>query len=74
MNQKKKISGAIETAEAVGVRVDWLVDQAKAGLIPCVPIGKRHYLFNIPAVEECLAQRAAAPVTPKASPEVAGAR
>ncbi len=37
---------------------DWLYQEALAGRIPCLRIGRKLF-FNVAAVERCLAERAA---------------
>jgi hypothetical protein len=46
-------------AKHFGVTATWLKAEADAGRVPCLRAGKR-YLFNTPAVEAVLFERAAA--------------
>ena len=46
------------TARRLGVTQQWLRQQADAGTIPCLRAGNR-YLFNLEAVQDSLAAKAA---------------
>ncbi|MFO0933089.1 MAG: hypothetical protein U1E39_10315 [Planctomycetota bacterium] len=48
------------TARAVGVPASWLAEEAKAGRIPCLQIGRRR-LFNVVAVRRAVLERAGEP-------------
>ena len=37
----------------------WLIAEANAGRLPAIPCGASNYMFNVKAVEKCLAERAA---------------
>ena len=52
-------------AQRLNLPVRWLRDEAAAGRIPCLRIG-RAFRFNPDAVERALAERAAVPSTRKA--------
>jgi len=52
------LKNLIGCAHKFGVPVRWLKDQAKAGKIPCILIGRR-MLFNIVAVKKALLKLAA---------------
>ena len=43
---------------------NWLKQEAQAGRLPCLRIGRR-LLFSVPAVEQVLADRAANPADQK---------
>ncbi len=43
----------------LGLPVSWLKQEAKAGRLPCLKVGRR-FLFNLSAVETALSERAAA--------------
>jgi excisionase family DNA binding protein len=43
---------------------DWLRREAKAGRLPCLRVGRR-LVFNLAAVEQALADRAASPAGEK---------
>ncbi len=45
-------------ARRLGVTAKWLRAEADAGRVPCLPAGTR-YLFNVVAVQEALAAKAA---------------
>jgi len=45
-------------ARRVGLPQNWLREQADAGVIPCLKVGRR-YLFEVTAAEEALAKLAA---------------
>jgi len=45
-------------AIALRLPVKWLAEQAEAGNIPCLFIGKRQMRFNIDAVEKAIAAMA----------------
>jgi excisionase family DNA binding protein len=44
-------------AERLGVPIRWLFEQAKAGHVPCLRVGKG-FRFNPEAVEQALLERA----------------
>jgi hypothetical protein len=54
-------------ARHLRVTQGWLRAEANAGRVPVLDAGGR-LLFNVPAVERVLAERAAAPVVGKAVP------
>ena len=37
----------------------WLIAEANAGRLPAIPCGPKNFMFNVAAVEKCLADRAA---------------
>lgn len=43
----------------VGVSPTWLRAEAKAGRVPCLPVGKTRFLFNLDALTQALNDRAA---------------
>jgi len=48
----------------LGISADWLKTEADAGRIPCLKVGRKR-LFNVKAVQEKLAERAAISVVTK---------
>ncbi len=57
MDENKSLSTVRELANELGLPVAWLKDEAQAGRIPCLRIGKR-LVFNAEAVERTLVERA----------------
>jgi excisionase family DNA binding protein len=55
----------------LGITRDWLREEAKAGRLPSLRIG-RTMLFNFDAVVEVIARRAAAGEAPAQQPEEVG--
>ncbi|MFT4593580.1 MAG: hypothetical protein ACI9JK_001292 [Phycisphaerales bacterium] len=58
MEQKRTIVSIDGLSESLQLSKRWLHAEAKAGRIPSLIAGKRR-LFNIDAVQQCLAKRAA---------------
>jgi hypothetical protein len=56
---EKKLHNLLACARIVGVPATWLKEQAKAGNVPCLRIGKRKLFFNINAVRSALENMAA---------------
>jgi hypothetical protein len=58
MGYEHKLTNLYQTATQLRVPPSWLRDEALAGRVPCLRIGKR-LRFNVEAVEKALAERAA---------------
>ena len=49
-----------KAARQLGVTSAWLRSEAVAGRVPCLPVGKSRFLFNLGALSESLLERASA--------------
>lgn len=64
-SSERKLIGAMALSRGIGLPAPWLIEEAKAGRLPCLMVGKR-LLFNRKAVERALAKRAASVNLPAA--------
>ena len=58
MGSETRFLSAASAAARLGLPKAWLMNEADAGRLPCLRIGRR-MLFNIDAVERALSARAA---------------
>jgi hypothetical protein len=49
----------LELSKQLRLPVKWLKQQADAGKIPCLRVGRWRYLFNLTAVQKALSEMAA---------------
>ncbi|MCC5831180.1 MAG: helix-turn-helix domain-containing protein [Phycisphaeraceae bacterium] len=47
---------ASDAAQLLGVTRSWLIEKAKAGVIPALKVNQ-HYRFHVPTLEQALLQR-----------------
>ena len=55
--EKPRLLSLANAAKSLGVKSSWLKQEAEAGRVPCLDVGDR-LLFNVPAVENVLVERA----------------
>ena len=54
-----KVMSVQRLGRELRVSQTWLLEEARAGRLPAIPCGKSNFVFNVKAVEEVLAERAA---------------
>ncbi len=69
-NGRRELLTAEEVAELLGMSVDWIWAQTRAGNIPCISLG-RYRRYRREAIEEWLARIEAGPSFEREAPRAA---
>ena len=54
----RKVMSVARLGRELRVSQAWLIAEATSGRIPAIACGAKNYMFNVKAVEKCLADRA----------------